>query len=58
MSSNAKCLNCNFQMTWDAQKRQYGRIKKKGLTDEQIKTALPRCQKCMTIYLEQFHDPE
>jgi hypothetical protein len=43
-----RCLRCNYPMTWDAQKRQYARLLKRGMTPAEIKQLLPRCQKCVT----------
>ncbi len=46
-----RCLDCRYRMTWAAERRQYGRALRRGLTPEGAKAAMPRCQKCMTKYL-------
>jgi len=38
-------------MTWDQQRRQFGRLMQKGFTVDEAKAALPRCQKCLTLWL-------
>lgn len=48
------CLRCKYPMTWEAQRRQFGRLIRRGLTKEQAKEMLPRCQKCMTVYLREL----
>jgi hypothetical protein len=45
------CLRCGYAMTWDAQRRQFGRLLNRGLTAEEVKALMPRCQKCMTVTL-------
>jgi hypothetical protein len=49
--SKIKCLGCGAQLTWAKQRRQFGRTIRAGLTPEEIKTLVPRCQKCMTEVL-------
>ena len=46
-----RCKGCNYPITWAEQRRQYGRLLKRGLATDQAKAAAPRCQKCMTKYL-------
>jgi hypothetical protein len=56
--ANNKCKNCRFPMTWAQQCKQFGRLKKLGYSDSQIKDCLPRCQKCVTVWKKgnQPHD--
>jgi hypothetical protein len=47
-----KCLGCGApKLTWAEHRRQYGRALKRGLTPEEAKKLMPRCQKCMTTAL-------
>lgn len=46
-----RCNRCIAIMTWAAQKRQYGRLIRYGLTNDEAKVMLPMCQKCVTQYL-------
>jgi hypothetical protein len=45
------CLRCGYPMTWENQRRQFGRLMRRGMTTEETKALLPRCQKCMTTAL-------
>jgi hypothetical protein len=46
-----KCIACGLpKMTWADQRRQYGRAIRKGLTPDEAKRIMPRCQKCMTEF--------
>lgn len=45
------CMDCRNRMTWAQQRVQYGRLKKRGVSEAHIKAALPRCQKCITIWV-------
>ena len=47
-----ECKVCNIQMTWAAQRVQYGRIIKKGYSATVAKILQPRCQKCVTRLLK------
>ena len=49
--SQIPCIECQRRMTWAEQRVQYGRLKKRGVTNAHIKDALPRCQKCVTIWI-------
>jgi hypothetical protein len=50
--SLSKCLDCGRPVTWDEQRRQFGHaIKVYGLTQQEAKQAMPRCQKCTTTLL-------
>lgn len=54
------CKFCNSSQTWLTQRGQYGRLKKKGVSDEEIKNILPRCPKCVTAYFapsQPWHHP-
>jgi hypothetical protein len=47
-----KCLNCDFPITWDEQRRSYARaIQRYGLSPEEAKRIMPRCGKCLTELL-------
>jgi len=35
-------------MTWDDRRHQFGRAIRAGLTPDEAKTFMPRCQKCTT----------
>lgn len=50
--SKIKCKQCGNRMTWAARRVQWGRVKRHGLSDDEIKALLPRCQKCMTVALK------
>jgi hypothetical protein len=52
-TSKIKCLRCNNAMTWAEQRRQFGRLIQCGFTPDQAKERVPRCQKCITIMLEE-----
>jgi hypothetical protein len=46
----ATCSRCRTPMTWAAQKRQYGRLLRHGLSQDAVKgSSMPRCQKCVTL---------
>lgn len=45
------CLHCQYPMTWEQQRRQFSRLLENGLTKEQAKTVMPRCQKCTTSWM-------
>lgn len=51
-----RCLDCDGPMTWAARRVQEARLKKRGISEAHRRLAMPRCQKCMTIYLRFFHD--
>jgi hypothetical protein len=50
------CQHCRYPMTWEAQRRQFGRLMRSGFTKAEAKALLPRCQKCMTVLLENRRD--
>jgi hypothetical protein len=52
--SQIRCRDCRYLMTWAEQRKQYGRLMRRGV--DNIKAAQPRCQKCMTKYLR-THGP-
>jgi hypothetical protein len=39
-------------MTWAQQRVQYGRLKKREYCEDDIKAILPRCQKCLTVWMK------
>jgi hypothetical protein len=45
-----RCQNCNCEMTWSEQKRQFGRMLRKGLSIEDAGRLSPRCSKCVTQF--------
>ena len=48
---HTRCRGCGNPITWADQRRQYGRLLRRGLSTEEAKAALPRCQKCVTRWL-------
>lgn len=46
-----ECLDCKYPMTWAQQRVQFGRLVKRGLSREETKAAMPRCQTCVTRML-------
>jgi hypothetical protein len=46
------CKECQKTMTWAQQRVQWGRLKSKGYTEQEIKDAMPRCQKCLTRWVK------
>jgi hypothetical protein len=46
------CKECHWPMTFAQQKVQNKRLKELGYNDVAIKEALPRCQKCMTRWID------
>jgi hypothetical protein len=46
-----RCLRCGTQMTWSEQRRQFGRLLRRGLTTTDAKALMPRCQICLTAIL-------
>lgn len=44
------CIACE-QMTWREQRRQFARAIGAGLTPEEAKALMPRCQRCTTSAL-------
>jgi hypothetical protein len=51
--SKAVCLRCGFPITWEAQWQQWGRLMRRGLSPEEAKALMPRCQKCITMTIGQ-----
>ena len=47
-----RCRGCGYPITWEAQRRQYGRLIRRGMDPEEIKPIVPRCQKCVTQWLK------
>jgi hypothetical protein len=47
--TSGKCIECGQPVNWRDQRRQFARaIQTYGLTPEQAKQVMPRCQKCTT----------
>jgi hypothetical protein len=46
-----KCRDCCNPMTWSAQRRQFARLVHRGVTLDEAKQLMPRCQKCVTQLL-------
>ena len=42
------CQGCGYRITWADQRRQFGRAIRHGLTADEAKALMPRCQKCLT----------
>ena len=52
MNTSVTCRDCGWTgMTWAEQRRQFGRVVQAGLTIDEAKTLMPRCQRCTTIVL-------
>ena len=49
--NSTECRGCDTQMTWAEQRRQFGRACAAGLTAEDAKAQMPRCQRCTTTML-------
>ena len=51
-----KCLYCRRAITWAEQRRQLGRLIRRGgtITYDEAKRLMPRCQKCLTVLLRQL----
>ena len=46
------CTACERPVvTWAERRKQYGRLRRAGLSHEATISLLPRCQKCTTVYL-------
>lgn len=52
------CKRWGYSMTWEAQRRQYGRLARLGWSKDRIKQALPRCQTCVTYMLRNPEAPD
>jgi len=48
------CVKCWTSLTWDHRKKQYRPRIEGGLTPDEAKAAMPRCQKCMTVFLRNY----
>lgn len=46
-----KCLRCGKNMTWRERRYQFGRIIRHGISFEDAKELMPKCQKCVTLAL-------
>jgi hypothetical protein len=52
LSESRRCRGCGqYGITWAEQRRQYGRLLRRGISPEAVKGLLPRCQKCVTALL-------
>jgi hypothetical protein len=48
------CNGCSRLMTWDDHKKQFRRLlMRHGFTKEKVKEVMPKCEKCMTAYLDE-----
>jgi hypothetical protein len=47
------CSDCGsaYGVTWADQRSQFGRLIRRGVTRDQIKDILPRCGKCVTVWM-------
>ena len=43
------CGDCRNRMTWTAQRVQFGRLRRLGMTLDEARALLPRCQKWAII---------
>jgi hypothetical protein len=43
-----RCRDCHNPMTWADQRYQFVRLIRRGLTSDDAKRLMPRCQKCVT----------
>ena len=49
MTTGNPCQGCGYRITWAEQRRQFGRaIQRYGVTPEDAKKLMPRCEKCLT----------
>ena len=48
-----RCKTCQREMTWAAQRGQFGRLMRKRFSRDQAKLVLPLCGKCLTNWLRQ-----
>jgi hypothetical protein len=55
-SSKALCSGCGRQMTWEQQRRQYGRLLRAGKAPVEAKALTPRCQKCVTAAVREVRE--
>lgn len=46
-----RCRDCRRPMTWAAVRVQYGRLMRRSFRPDQVKQILPRCGKCLTVWL-------
>lgn len=49
------CKHCKREMvwtTWAEKKRRYGKLKRLNYDEDSIKDALPRCDKCLKIWIK------
>jgi hypothetical protein len=54
MTGHIACIGCRWvTLTWAGQRRQFARALSAGLTQEQTKELMPRCQKCTTKALHE-----
>jgi hypothetical protein len=52
LQENSICRGCGqYGISWSEQRRQYGRMLRRGMSSEAVKGLLPRCQKCVTVLL-------
>lgn len=51
------CKGCRRRLTWTERRIQFGRARGRGLSEDAAKEAVPRCQKCMTVYLREAVGP-
>jgi hypothetical protein len=52
------CAACHWPgMTWDEQRRSYGRMIRSGLTADQAKRRSPLCGRCTSILLRERSGP-
>jgi len=56
LQTKIRCLRCGLGMTWAEQRRQFGRLIRKGLSPQEVKTIAPLCQKCITVAFDRTNE--
>jgi hypothetical protein len=56
LQTKIRCLQCGLGMTWAEQRRQYGRLIRKGLNPQDAKAITPLCQKCITVSFDRTNE--
>lgn len=46
-----RCHRCRRWLTWTEKRRQFARLMHRGFSVAEAKQILPRCQKCITVWL-------
>lgn len=51
-ASGKLCLRCGYRITWAEQRRQYGRLIRRGKSHDEANALMPPCQRCTTAALK------